>query len=107
MAEIGAGMAKAHCWERVRNAVVKGNRVFTDFEVAGIPEKVPPIRLPVSGSAVVTLIDRAPRQSALDQHGRIKDPPLEHLAIPFSSGNGVIQREREVMPLVEIRIAIV
>src|SRR4029077_5139293 len=83
------------------------DRVFTRIKIAGISKEVPPVRPLVSAFADVTGIRRTPRQPALDQHRRINDPSLEHLPISFFPRKGIVQREREVMPLVEIRIAIV
>ena len=83
------------------------NREFARFEIAGIAEEVPTVRLLVSGFADVTRVRRTIRQPALEQDGRINAPSLEKLSEPFSSGNGVAQRQREVIPLVEARSSVI
>ena len=88
-------------------ACIERNRVFTRCEIAGISKEVPPVRLLVS-VLLMSLVSVGLHGNPLwISTAELTTHPSSIWPIPFSSGNGIIQREREVMPLVEIRIAIV
>lgn len=78
-------------------------------EIAGFAEEVPLLTVRatlgpdfVSSAEVIGHIRPAPGQAALKDGDGVEPPPFEKLPEALLSGNGVIDRQREPMPDVEI-----
>src|SRR5580692_5396714 len=82
-------------------------------EIAGIAEEVPLLTETLGSRSdyirpaeIVGLIGEAPGQAAGHQHNGIDRPAFEQLPETFLSRKVIVQRKREAMPDVEIRVSV-